>query len=232
MKIIAIGDIHGRTQWKKVIEQNTSDKLVFIGDYFDSKEDISGQDQLKNFKEIIAYKKDNSEKVILLPGNHDFHYLPSATERYSGYQPRYGSAFEDVLRDAINQGLMQICFVHQSFLFVHAGITRTWASNHPIDLRNIQQSVNELFRVNPNAFGFTPGEEYEPSGDETCQSPLWVRPQSLLKDRIEGYKQVAGHTPQDKLVLAEDIVLIDTLGGSGEYLQILDGEMSVLKIGS
>ncbi len=35
MKIITIGDIHGRDFWKKILEE-PMDQLVFIGDYFDS----------------------------------------------------------------------------------------------------------------------------------------------------------------------------------------------------
>ncbi len=38
MKTIVIGDIHGRTSWKDIIEkEQTWDKVIFIGDYFDSK---------------------------------------------------------------------------------------------------------------------------------------------------------------------------------------------------
>ena len=37
MKTIVIGDIHGRTIWKQIVIENPDfDKLVFIGDYFDS----------------------------------------------------------------------------------------------------------------------------------------------------------------------------------------------------
>jgi predicted phosphodiesterase len=37
MKIVAIGDIHGRDYWKQIIEQEQdADVFVFVGDYFDS----------------------------------------------------------------------------------------------------------------------------------------------------------------------------------------------------
>ena len=36
MKYILIGDIHGRTQWKKIVEkEKDADKFIFLGDYFD-----------------------------------------------------------------------------------------------------------------------------------------------------------------------------------------------------
>ena len=49
MKIIAIGDIHGRSIWKNIVSANSYDKVVFLGDYFDSF-DIHTLDQIDNFK--------------------------------------------------------------------------------------------------------------------------------------------------------------------------------------
>jgi len=36
MKTIFIGDIHGQDTWKKIVESENPDRVVFIGDYFDS----------------------------------------------------------------------------------------------------------------------------------------------------------------------------------------------------
>ena len=36
MKIIALGDIHGRTIWKQIISKEIFDRMAFIGDYFDA----------------------------------------------------------------------------------------------------------------------------------------------------------------------------------------------------
>ncbi|NBP57427.1 metallophosphoesterase, partial [bacterium] len=36
MKTIFIGDIHGRSIWKEIVEQEKPDRVIFIGDYFDS----------------------------------------------------------------------------------------------------------------------------------------------------------------------------------------------------
>jgi len=86
VRIIALGDTHGRTDWKQIISNEKFDKVVFMGDYFDTYEDISPEQQKENFKDIIAYKKANMNKVVLLFGNHDFHYLRNINETYSGYQ--------------------------------------------------------------------------------------------------------------------------------------------------
>ena len=37
----------------------------------------------------------------------------------------------------------------------------------------------------------------DPSGDDPHQSPLWVRPDSLIENHIEQH-QTVGHTPQGK----------------------------------
>jgi hypothetical protein len=81
VRILAIGDIHGRDSWKDIINDNVFDKVVFLGDYFDSREEISGAKQLYNFKEILQFKKYNIDKVVLLVGNHEFHYLKTIYEQ-------------------------------------------------------------------------------------------------------------------------------------------------------
>lgn len=47
MRVIFIGDIHGRSLWKEIVEtEKSSDVVVFYGDFFDSKEQIGGEAQL------------------------------------------------------------------------------------------------------------------------------------------------------------------------------------------
>jgi predicted phosphodiesterase len=35
-KTVVIGDIHGRDSWKQIIKDQNPDRVVFMGDYFDS----------------------------------------------------------------------------------------------------------------------------------------------------------------------------------------------------
>lgn len=51
----------------------------------------------------------------------------------------------------------------------------------------------------------------------------------VYRDKIEGFIQVVGHTTQNKLVITDDIILIDTLGTSGEYLIWDNFQLSVGK---
>ncbi len=225
MKIIAIGDLHGHDSWKKIIKDNPdADKIVFIADYIDSF-DIPADKQKKNFKEIIALKKKHKDLVELLIGNHEMHYLRTSHKKYAGYQKYQRYEFEKLLTKAINDGLMKMCYVHDNFLFTHAGVTKTWCQDNNINPNNIEQDINDLFTYKPNSFEFISGGDL--GGDNCYQSPTWVRPNSLRHDKIDNYIQIVGHTDRPKLVISDDgVIIIDTLGRSGQYLIINDGVMT------
>ncbi len=231
MKLIALGDTHGRMNWKDIVTKEQFDKVIFIGDYFDTHEDVSAQQQIDNFKDIISYKKDNMDKVVLLFGNHDFHYLRSVDEHYSGFQEWHKTDISEALHDALDNDLLQMCYVHDNFIFSHAGITKTWhvnvLGNEILKGKELELELNETFKYKPLSFCFTPGKYMNMYGDDVTQTPIWVRPNSLMRDQLDDYTQVVGHTTQRKLELADNVILIDTLGTSGEYLIITDGIPSI-----
>ena len=230
MKLIALGDTHGRSTWNTIIEKETFDKLIFIGDYFDTHEDITGEEQLINFQEIVAYKKSMPDKVVLLTGNHDFHYLADVDEVYSGFQQEFKEEFRSQLEYALENNLLQMCFRSDNYLFTHAGITKTWLKNAGFEEGQLPDVfINNLFTANRKAFIFTPGRNFSSTGNDITQPPIWVRPESLAKDAIEGYTQVVGHTPQRSLQISLPFLFIDTIGTTGEYLEINDGEPRVKK---
>ena len=51
--IIVIGDVHGRTSWKQIVDKHPGCRLVFLGDYCDPYEKIPGEAVLENLMEII-----------------------------------------------------------------------------------------------------------------------------------------------------------------------------------
>lgn len=233
MKVVAIGDTHGRSTWKQVVEQEKdADKIVFIGDYFDSFS-VPFSVQLANFVDIVRFKNENPEKVVLLIGNHDFHYLPYALEKYSGYQDRFVFDINLQLEDAVKQGVVQMAYEHDNFLFTHAGVTNTWVQKWVDgDFERMEDFIKYLFEKKPEAFRFAPGERNDNSGDDITQSPIWVRPRSLLEDKVDGYIQIVGHTTMPSVIadLDRGICLIDSLGKSGQYLTIIDGVIEVKKV--
>ena len=230
MKIIAVGDIHGRTIWKDiVVKESDADKIIFVGDYFDSY-DYTTDEQIENFTNILNFKKENVDKVILLIGNHDFHYLKGAQEKYSGFQNFKYLDINEVLEPAVSTGLLQICHIHDNFVFTHAGLTKTWCGDNSIDLSDLENSVNRRLMSNIESFRFNYGDNYDSSGDDVTQPPIWVRIPSLLKDMLEGYRFVVGHSRLKELTIANNLIGIDTLGQTGEYLVIIDGEPSAATV--
>ena len=56
-KITIIGDLHGRTTWRQMVDENPdSDLYIFMGDYFDSF-DIDIMSQMHNFRDLINFNK-------------------------------------------------------------------------------------------------------------------------------------------------------------------------------
>ena len=62
-----MGDVHGRSYWKLLANTKSFDKLILIGDYFDSY-DIDAKEQIRNFEEIVAFKEAYPDKMVLLTG--------------------------------------------------------------------------------------------------------------------------------------------------------------------
>lgn len=220
MKILCLGDTHGNPLWKEIINKETFDKVVFIGDYFDSF-DFTGEQQLSNYLDIIEYKKNNLDKVILLIGNHDYHYL-DVDEQYSGFQQDFANQFNYVLKE--NLHLHQMCYKYENFIFTHAGVSNTWLKNNGYNNEEINEFINDLFKHKPLSFKFTPGRNYSNTGDDVTQSPIWIRPKSLNQDKLENYYHIIGHTYQKTLnnTYYKYIYLIDTINSSKEYLIIMN----------
>jgi calcineurin-like phosphoesterase family protein len=226
MKILTIGDVHGRDHWKEIVEQDF-DKVIFIGDYFDSWS-IPFDKQFQNFQDIVEFKKNNVDKVVLLFGNHDYHYMAYTDDRYSGYQTEHAPLINAVLAEALSHGYMQMCTVDDGFLFTHAGVTNTWAKWANINLDNLEGSINKCFLFTPQMFKFMDYQGADGSGDNIWQSPIWVRPDSLYADMIDGYIQVVGHSTQSAIEVGS-VILIDV---PGQYLEINNKEIICHKLPS
>ena len=227
MKTLVLGDIHGRTIWKTHIDKVQPDKVIFVGDYFDSF-DISTAEQIHNFKDIISLKEDQLDDVILLIGNHDAHYM-GINETYSGYQGFAGYGIIDMLREHRNR--LQFAHSFGPYLFTHAGVTKDWCELIGIDQKDI---VNQINQSDIKDFRF---QGHDPYGDSTKSSPIWVRPRSLMLNKIHGWHQIVGHTTQQSINLEADtygFTFIDTLGTSTEALIISEGsdgyDLSVSKL--
>ena len=239
MRTVVIGDTHGRSNWKLAIHQEKPDRVIFIGDYFDSFE-LSGVEQIDNFKQIIKYKEDNPQvEVVMLIGNHDHHYFPEVGHTgTSGYQSGIAPSIIQVIDE--NRHHLQMAYGFGDYLFTHAGVSPVWMDKvfGPDDWskENIVVDINEMFRYKPRAFDFT---GLEPSGDNAIQTPIWIRPRSLMsankkhpKGLKKDYIQIVGHTQMRRLDLDGSdkftggrYYFIDTMDTSGQYLVIEDNKL-------
>jgi hypothetical protein len=70
------------------------------------------------------------------------------------------------------------------------------------------------------------GDNYSYGGNDVTQPPIWVRPQSLVKDMVDGITCIVGHTQVKELTILdeENLILIDCLGTTDGYLVINDNE--------
>ena len=234
MKTVVLGDTHGRSNWKLAIHQEKPfDRLIFIGDYFDSF-NISGVEQINNFKEIIQYKENNPQiEVILLIGNHDYHYFPEiGYTGTSGYQSGIAPSITQVIDE--NRHHLQMAYQFNDFFFTHAGISSVWLDETfgvgHWDIKFLADEINDLFKFKPLSFDFNGFDSY---GDNKTQTPIWIRPRSLMSankaNLVKKIIQIVGHTIMKKLDLKGSdkftggrYYFIDTMETSGEYLIIED----------
>lgn len=233
MKLIAIGDIHGRDSWKKIISVHPdADKIIFVGDYFDTLDKITPLEQIQNFEKIVEFKENTDKAVILLIGNHDHHYFSDIGHTSTaGYQAGAAPAISQILEE--NRKLLSMAYRHENYLFTHAGVTKTFLKENGWVNEPIDEYINDLWEYKPRSFIFNGTNQF---GDNICQTPIWVRPRSLMKDSKElGLIQIVGHTSMNRIDIkgkstGSRYFFIDTLGTSGEYLIIENGIFSADKI--
>ena len=200
MKVLFIGDIHGRSLWKDIIAHEQPDKVVFVGDYFDSF-DIGAAEQIYNFRQIVLFQHETDIEVIMLIGNHDHHYLVT-NENYSGYQGAQRWNIESTIRQNLDH--MEIAHQIDHLIISHAGISPVWCDavfEDGWEVETVVEQINELYKYKPQLFGFIGSNIY---GDDVKAGPLWIRPRSLMKsNKKREIKPVAvqiyGHTHSEKI---------------------------------
>lgn len=204
-QILIIPDVHGRTFWKEPTQRISNfDKVIFLGDYLDPypKEGISEDEAFYNFKEIVNLKKQNQDKVILLLGNHDVHYIwpkeagastrfsVKNAEEYMYYFYEHKFCFQVAHTEIINAKI---------YLFTHAGINNKWLShnNLELDIFSILQMLNTLTKTSKGReILFQTGESR--GGEYPAGGPFW----SDFDDELDSgdqkisdlIYQVVGHT--------------------------------------
>ena len=233
-KILIIPDVHGRTFWKSALKSGNYEKIVFLGDYTDpyEMEGITNRNALKNFKSIIAFKQQNPEKVVLLLGNHDLHYLSRHFYELAG-GARYDSISAVTLQRIFSkyydlfQLAWEIDWGGKHYLFSHAGITQSWLKRN---LKNIRkpdaEHLNRLLHSNEGIESLAQVGETR-WGDYPSGSIVWADIDELLVSKpLSGTYQIVGHTMQfDGPIITDNLACLDcwtgfSLNKKGEILPV------------
>lgn len=214
-KVIFIGDIHGRPDWRETALEGMKkfQEVVFLGDYFDSF-DISSALQIDNFMAFLSFIKKKGGTALL--GNHDYAYIHGFSS-ISGYQFGQAHRYQQLLNN--NTDLFKIAWgyrddKHNYTLATHAGITQTFwnryvlpelkeggfvhkiVGGNPVEDLEIHEILNYLkdkkdlmWKVGSMRGGVgTPG-------------PLWADIQELMEEPMAGINQVVGHTASHSITL-------------------------------
>lgn len=240
MKVIVIGDVHGRSEWKQIADlailtttpnlDTEYDEYIFLGDYVDSFT-ITGDKILENLKEIVQLKKNYPDKVTLLLGNHDLQYLFSyQTHGCSGFNSVFALDYQQVFRE--NRDLFGVIYQIKDYIFTHAGISNEWwlgcqnYYNLPLSKNFDAAFIADTFKTYKEGdkipifdVGFIRGGWAKRGGI------FWADFKETYKDYLEGYNQVVGHTRVKKITnmpndtFPEDMHWFE---GSITYIDVLE----------
>lgn len=208
---LIIPDVHGRTFWRSAIRKYPDLPTIFLGDYLDPYTYYDGilpLEAFSEFQQILQYKKDNSERVTLLMGNHDVHY--------------FGTSLNSSRKDLINQDKIANLFARnlsffklaeyvktedKQFLFTHAGIIPEWLELHfsDIDLTDtahlskvLNDQLNDLDIFKDFVADALMDRSASRWGNAKYPSMVWadVEDHQYQKLPLPNVYQIFGHTQQ------------------------------------
>lgn len=203
MKFLSIGDVHGRDNWKTFVNDvENYYKIVFVGDYADSFTECN-EKIIFNLLDIINFKKQYPDKVVLLLGNHDVRYAISSPSSVnskhgcSGYRPESHYDLYEIFKE--NKNLFQVAYQYKNYIWTHAGIHRGWYTKF----------INEFNKTFPNFDGtladkLNEGFLFELSsifdvgylrwGNAPVGGILWADKKETWIKPLKNYHQICGHT--------------------------------------
>lgn len=206
-KILIVPDVHGRAFWHRAMELvDQVDQIVFLGDYLDpySHEGISFAVAFEEFAQILKFKKDNPNKVTLLVGNHDMHYIIKDFMDCS----RRNTAMLDHLHELYNSNLDLFNLIHieDDWLFSHAGVYKGWMDKYEFTLEdlNLKTFLGSHWPALEDLSMYRGGYNF-------VGSCVWADIRESVKNELfPGYKQVVGHTQlNDKPYIKDNIACVD-----------------------
>lgn len=215
MKILIIGDIHGTNMWQN-IEPFLYDKIIFLGDYVDSF-DVADSEMIYNLKNIIDFKKENSEKVVLLIGNHDNQYMLKYDNKIltnnkisimcSGFRSQIYPQLYELFNE--NKTLFQATYQIHNYLFSHAGLSeQSYNSLFKMEYENLIKD-NKKMTLSSYLNKLYDNRDYRlfnisfyRGGESQIGGIFWadMRETSGKYNVLNNYHQVVGHTPVKSII--------------------------------
>lgn len=226
MKILVIGDIHGRDAWKELIPKvNEVDLIIFTGDYTDQYPPMSDDIIKNNLLEIIEFAKSNPGKVKLLLGNHDIQYMFN-NYYCSGFRPSMLEELHQIFTSNIH--LFSIAYGISTdtneYLFTHAGVSFIWANyfnvNYDSTATHYSDWINQAFTKAVVEADFKRLDKVmrvgRVRGGSNPAGPVWADRRETYMDCVSGLHQIVGHTPIKEITKIEhsqttSITYIDVL---------------------
>jgi hypothetical protein len=192
---IAIGDVHGLTNWLPIVNAHKNCRIIFLGDYLDPYQPMNKQHLLANLMNIIELKQNNPDDVVLLLGNHDLHYFAQEMVVSSRFDNEIADDASEIFRKYYD--LFQFAMQDENCVFTHAGISQEWFE-HDFKgdaTKNIAQQLNNpLSEQIPALFqcGAARGGAAKNGGI------FWADVCELYKP-LRGCTQVVGHNRVDSV---------------------------------
>lgn len=214
--IIINPDIHGRTFWKKSIQTDTlheSEKIIFLGDYLDpyGYENISRKEAIENFREIIDFKKEYEDKVVLLLGNHDLPYIFKEFDTKCRFDSSNAYTIGKLFHE--NYKLFNLVFSCNEngveYLFSHAGLMNSWQQRHKSILPSCSvEDINNLLNSREGIRCLC-DVSFLRGGSDVTGSIVWSDVNEKLYDKndatVERYGyQIFGHSQQESYPIIQD----------------------------
>lgn len=229
MRTLIIPDLHHRTDhadhW---LATEKYDRVVFLGDYFDSFDD-----ETNDARQTAIWLRNRMETTddIFLLGNHDAAYLfpDDPALECEGFTCEKAAAIGEILQPH-HWHRLELAWEEQGWLLSHAGFHPVW-----IDIPSVPRilarcrTAMELARrseVDP-ILGY--GEK--PGGIQRYGGPLWMDWASLQP--IAGIHQIVGHSSDDQVrensTLESRNFCLDVNNASAAAI-LSDGEIRLLSL--
>lgn len=192
MRTLVIPDIHNDIGGADaIIDRETFDRVVFLGDYFDDFGDTVGAAQ--SAAAWLKRQLMEPNRVCLL-GNHDAAYaFEDRRFRCSGWTPQKQQSIDVIMKPADWRKLQPACPVDDTYLLTHAGLHPHWLPTEGPGRDEVYDFIRLAhYRVLSTGFDDLFGAGYSRGGSLPYGGITWLDYGEF--EDSPAFKQVFGHT--------------------------------------